>query len=232
MLAFQRYGAGIAASLAVHDTWLWQMHSTIPLEDQTHELFWRQILRWLVQEVPDPLQVSATSTRVAPAQSVELIATVVSEEYLPVNDAQVTARITDPFGAEQVLPLSWNLERDGEYTGSFLPAVDGPYEVEVDAVDGDRTLTSPPLHIQAGVLDEELRSGAMRGNLLRRIATETGGQFYTIDALEGLPEALRYTDRGTVVQEERDLWDLPIFFFALLLLFFAEWIVRRRRGLA
>jgi len=232
MLAFQRYGAGIAASLAVHDTWLWQMHSTIPLEDQTHELFWRQVLRWLVQEVPDPLQVSATSTRVAPAQSVELIARVVSEEYLPVNDAQVTARITDPFGAEQVLPLTWNLERDGEYRGSFLPAADGPYEVEVDAIDGDRSLTSPPLHIQAGVLDEELRSGAMRGNLLRRIATETGGQFYALDALDGLPEALRYTDRGTVVQEERDLWDLPIFFFLLLALFFAEWIVRRRRGLA
>ena len=232
ILAFQRYGAGIAASLAVHDTWLWQMHADIPLEDQTHELFWRQILRWLVQEVPDPLQVSAASTRVAPAQPVELIARVVSEEYLPVNDAQVTARITDPFGAEQVLPLTWNLERDGEYRGSFLPAADGPYEVEVDAIDGDRSLTSPPLHIQAGVLDEELRSGAMRGNLLRRIATETGGQFYTLDALEGLPEALRYTDRGTVVQEERDLWDLPIFFFLLLSLFFAEWIVRRRRGLA
>ncbi len=155
-----------------------------------------------------------------------------SEEYLPVNDAQVTARITDPFGAEQVLPLTWNLERDGEYRGSFLPTADGPYEVEVDAMDGDRSLTSPALHIAAGVLDEELGSGAMRGNLLRRIASETGGQFYTMDALDGLPEALRYTDRGTVVQEERDLWDLPIFFFLLLSLFFAEWIVRRRRGLA
>ena len=31
---FQRYGAGISAILAVHDTWLWQMHDEIPLEDQ------------------------------------------------------------------------------------------------------------------------------------------------------------------------------------------------------
>ena len=231
VFVFQRYGAGVSAILAVHDTWLWQMHAEIPLEDQTHERFWKQVLRWLVQEVPEPLEVSATSTWVAPAQPVELVTRVSSEEYLPVNDARVTARITDPFGAEQELELTWNLDRDGEYRGSFLPALDGPYEVEVDAIDGDRMLVAPPLHIQAGVLDEELRSGAMRGNLLRRVASETGGQFYTMDRLDGLPEALRYTDRGTVVQEERDLWDLPLFFYLLIGILFAEWIVRRRRGL-
>ena len=231
LFAFQRYGAGISSMLAVHDTWLWQMHSDISLEDQTHERFWQQVLRWLVQEVPEPLEVVATEARVAPSQPVELVARVMSEEYLPVNDARVTARITDPFGAEQELELTWNLDRDGEYRGSFLPALDGPYEVEVDALDGERLLVSPSLRVQAGVLDEELRSGSMRGNLLRRVASETGGQFYTMDALSGLPEALRYTDRGTVVQEERDLWDLPVFFFLLIGLLLLEWVVRRRRGL-
>ena len=92
-------------------------------------------------------------------------------------------------------------------------------------------LISPSLRVQAGVLDEELRSGSMRGNLLRRVASETGGQFYTMDALSGLPEALRYTDRGTIVQEERDLWDLPVLFFLLIGLLLLEWVVRRRRGL-
>jgi len=231
LFAFQRYGAGISAILAVHDTWLWQMHNAISLEDQTHERFWQQVVRWLVQEVPEPLEVAAKEARVAPSQSVELVARVMSEEYLPVNDAQVTARITDPFGAEQELELTWNLDRDGEYHGSFLPSLDGPYEVDVDALDGERMLISPSLRVQAGVLDEELRSGSMRGNLLRRVASETGGQFYTMDALSGLPEALRYTDRGTIVQEERDLWDLPVLFFLLIGLLLLEWVVRRRRGL-
>ena len=231
VFAFQRYGAGLSAVLAVHDTWLWQMHADIPLEDETHERFWQQVLRWMVQEVPEPLEAAAAETRVAPAQPVELVARVSSEEFLPVNDAQVTARIIDPFGAEEELALTWDLDRDGEYRGSFLPAVDGPYEVEVSALDGERALAAPPLHIQAGVLDEELQSGAMRGNLLRRIASETNGQFYTVGELDRLPEALRYTDRGTVVQEERDLWDLPLFFFLLMALLFAEWVVRRQLGL-
>ena len=232
VLAYQRYGAGLAAVLAVHDTWLWQMHVDIPLEDQTHQVFWQQLLRWVVQDVPEPLNAVATRNRVAPGEAVELVVRVVSEQYLPVNDARVVARIVDPFGAEQEMQLFWNLERDGEFRGSFLPAHDGPYEVEIEAVSGDRELRAPPLHIEAGVLDDELRSGAMRENLLRRIATETGGQFYTMDRLDGLPEALLYTDRGTVVQEERDLWDLPLFFFLLVGLLSAEWLLRRRSGLA
>ena len=232
VLTYQRYGAGLAAVLAVHDTWLWQMHADIPLEDQTHQVFWQQLLRWVVQDVPEPLNAVATRNRVAPGEAVELVARVVSEQYLPVNDARVVARIVDPFGAEQEMQLFWNLERDGEFRGSFLPAHDGPYEVQIEAVSGDRELRAPPLHIQAGVLDDELRSGAMRENLLRRIATETGGQFYTMDRLDGLPEALLYTERGTVVQEERDLWDLPLFFFLLVGLLSAEWLLRRRGGLA
>jgi hypothetical protein len=107
----------------------------------------------------------------------------------------------------------------------------GTYEVEVIALDGDRELIAPAVRIEAGVLDNEIRSGAMRGNLLRRIAEETGGAFFTMDQLDALPEALQYSGRGTVVQEQRDLWDLPIFFFLLVGFLSAEWLLRRRGGL-
>jgi len=229
VLAFQRYGAGVSALLAVQDIWHWQM--SLPLEDQTHERFWRQILRWLIQEVPDPLTASAVRNRVAPGEAVNVVAHLVSGEYLPVNDGQVTARITDPVGGEREIALSWNLSKDGEYLGTFTPEMAGPYEVEVLATDRDRALVAPAIRIEAGVLDEEIRSGAMRGNLLRRIAAETGGDFFTMDQLAALPEALRYSGRGTVVQEQRDLWDLPLFFFLLVGFLSAEWLLRRKGGL-
>jgi len=232
VLSFQRYGGGISALLAVHDSWLWQMHADIPLEDETHELFWQQLLRWLVQEVPEPLNATAVRNRVAPGEAVELLARVVGKDFLALNDARVTARVIDPFGGEQEFSLIWNLDRDGEYRGSFLPGADGPYEVHITAETTDGPLVSTPIHIEAGVLDEELRSGAMRGNLLRRIASETGGTYSALDNTRNLPEALRYTERGTVVQEERDLWDLPLFFFLLVGLLSAEWAIRRKGGLA
>ena len=37
VLAYQRYGAGKALALPVQDSWLWQMHADVPVEDQTHE---------------------------------------------------------------------------------------------------------------------------------------------------------------------------------------------------
>ena len=53
VLAFQRYGRGKALALPVQDSWVWQMHASMPLEDMTHENLWRQLLRWLVDGVPD-----------------------------------------------------------------------------------------------------------------------------------------------------------------------------------
>ena len=45
MLAWHRYGAGRVAVLPVRDTWRWRMHADIPLQDRTHELFWRRLVR-------------------------------------------------------------------------------------------------------------------------------------------------------------------------------------------
>ena len=49
---------GKSLAFTVHDSWLWQMHADIPLEDMTHENLWRQLLRWLVSGVPGPVTVS------------------------------------------------------------------------------------------------------------------------------------------------------------------------------
>ena len=49
---------------AVQDTWLWQMHASIPVEDATHATLWRQTLRWLVAGVPDRVELAAVDRRV------------------------------------------------------------------------------------------------------------------------------------------------------------------------
>jgi hypothetical protein len=49
----------------------------------------------------------------------------------------------------------------------------------------------------------------MRAPLLRRIAQETGGRFYTAAHVASLPEDIAYTGRGITTQEEKDLWDMP-----------------------
>ena len=67
---------------------------------------------------------------------------------------------------------------------------------------------------------------------LRRIAEETGGRFYTPDALPALPEDVRYAGRGVTSVEERELWHMPIVLMLLVGLVCAEWGYRRAVGLA
>jgi hypothetical protein len=72
----------------------------------------------------------------------------------------------------------------------------------------------------------------MRSPLLQRIADETGGEFYTPETVQRLPEDMSYTEGGTTVRERRDLWDMPALFLLLIGLVASEWGYRKLRGLA
>ncbi len=64
VLAYQRYGRGKAIAFPVQDSWLWQMHADIAVEDMTHENYWRQLMRWLVDGVPDHVEAHTSADRV------------------------------------------------------------------------------------------------------------------------------------------------------------------------
>jgi hypothetical protein len=68
--------------------------------------------------------------------------------------------------------------------------------------------------------------------LLRRIADETGGRYYSLQTVSGLPQDIVYTEKGVTTTEQLDLWDMPIVFFLLAGLLAAEWMLRRARGMA
>ena len=84
----------------------------------------------------------------------------------------------------------------------------------------------------AGVKKRPPVSSAMRAPLLKRIAEDTGGRFFTPTNAASLPEAISYSGRGVTVVEERELWDMPALFIALVGFVAAEWGYRRMKGLA
>ena len=77
VLAYQRYGRGKAIAFPVQDSWLWQMHADIPVEDMTHENYWRQLMRWLVDGVPDHVEAHTSADRVEAGETVTITADVV-----------------------------------------------------------------------------------------------------------------------------------------------------------
>ena len=232
VMAFQGYGKGRSMVLAVQDTWLWQMDHTVPLEDQSHETFWKQLLRWLVSETPDPVEAEPERESVEAGEPVTLEATVLDEGFVEVNGASVTARVTTPTGEARELPMEWSVAEDGRYTVSFTPEMEGLFEVSVDAGRDTVTLGSAETSVRVAPGGEEYRNPHQRRSLMERIAEETGGRYYTEETASQLPEDLQFSGGGVTVTEERDLWDMPVLFLLLAGLLGAEWGYRRKRGLA
>ncbi len=230
LLAFHRYGRGKAIVLGAQDTWLWQM--VPPLEDMSHETFWRQLLRWLVDGVPDQVNVVVPQDGAAPGEPVEIAADVGDEAYLRVNSGRVVASITTPSGASVDVPLEWTVDEDGEYRAMWVPSEIGMHAVTVRSIRGGDTLYSRPASFDVAESRSEFFGASMNRPLLERIASETGGRFYTPADMATLPEDLSVTGRGATVIEEKDLWDMPIVLLLLLAFVSAEWLYRRRRGLA
>jgi uncharacterized membrane protein len=232
VLVMQRYGRGRSMALTVQDTWLYQMHASMPLEDMTHENLWRQLLRWLVDGVPDNVELLTSSERVESGEPVTLTAEVVDKSFVEVNDAQVVAHLRGPDGTSTDVPMQWTGERNGEYRATYTPAADGIYAGTVDAVRDGKAIGTGTVHLRAAPSDAEYFDATMHAARLERVASETGGKFYTADTVASMPDDLKYAARGVSTVEQRDLWHMPIVLLLFVALVTAEWGYRRAVGMA
>ena len=232
VLAYQRYGAGKSLAFPVQDSWTWQMDAAIAIDDETHETFWRRLLRWLVEGVPNQVVARLPREEVEPGEAAEVIAEVDDPSYLELNNSHVAAMVTSPLDNLIDVPMEWTVERDGEYKGSFVPDEVGLYELRVEASRDDVGLGSDVVYIRSAPSDSEYYDAGMRAPLLRRIADETGGRFYTTDTVSLLPEDIRYVGSGVTLVEELELWDMPALLLLLAGLVLGEWSYRRVRRLA
>jgi uncharacterized membrane protein len=232
VLAYQRYGRGKSIAFPVQDSWQWQMHASIRVEDQTHENFWRQMLRWLVDGVPDVVETRPLTDRVEAGQPVTLTADVVDPRFVELNDANVVAHVTSPSGKVSAIPLQWTGERNGQYRATMPTAETGWYEAKVDATRDGKPVGTGVTHVRTAPDDAEYFDAAMHAPLLKRIAQETGGRFYPADNVATLPEDLKYSGRGVTAVEERELWHMPALLMALVGTLCAEWALRRYWRLA
>lgn len=232
LLSWQRYGRGLSVAFAAQDSWLWRMHATIEVEDETHRTFWRQMLRWLVDGVPDQVMVEASPRRVAPGEAVRIEARVADGTHVEVNDAAVVATVTAPSGQVTEVPLDWSLREDGSYAGTFRALEAGLHRIDAISRRGRDTIASQPAALLADDRGADVEQAELRAALLRRIADATGGRYYPIADASALADDVIYTDAGVTVREAHDLWDMPAVFLLLALLLGAEWGYRRWRGLA
>jgi hypothetical protein len=211
--------------MATATTWRWRMR--LPHEDQRHSEFWRQLLHALVVATPPRISLDAEPRISGDGAPVELEATVQDPEFKPINDASVNVEIEGEDGSHSTQRLPASGRGDGHYRAVITPPSEGLYRLQMSATKGKDTLGDAVLHTRRidGLL-EHFETQQHRA-LLERLAAETGGRYWSLQDLAGLPEAIRYSKAGMVERQTLDLWNLPIVFLALALLKGGEWLLRR-----
>jgi uncharacterized membrane protein len=225
LLVTQRFGRGSTWLLATASTWRWRMR--LPSEDKRHAEFWRQVVHALVVATPPRISLEAERRIVGDGTPLQLEAWVQDAEFKPVNDAQVKVQLLGEDGSESTQVLGSSGRGDGHYRAALAPQSPGLQRLQMTATRGKEVLGEALLHARRSDGQQEHFETQQHRALLERLAAETGGRYWTLQDLAGLPEAIRYSRAGMVERQTLDLWNLPIVFLWLLLLKCGEWLLRR-----
>lgn len=231
LLVEQRYGRGRSLALLASDTWRWRME--LPSSNTTHETFWRQLLRYLVSTTPRRFEVRSALDSYVPGDEVRVVAEVHDALFEAVTDATVVATITEPDGGKVELPLEASVE-DGasRYVGVYRARLPGSHEIKMVSRGGERGTGEASASFLVSERSREFFEAAPNVALLKRIAAETGGRYFPLDEAAALVDEVSLVEGRHSERVRRDLWDMPINFLLLIGLVGAEWLLRKRQGLA
>ncbi|HYF51243.1 MAG TPA: glutamine amidotransferase, partial [Planctomycetota bacterium] len=234
ILAVQNYGRGRAAAFCTGGSWAWRM--SVPTDDEIQEKFWRQLVRWLAVGSKENVSVTLDRDIYAKGEPVIIRATVLGQSLEAVNDAVVKCKVQDPFGNTEEFDMPWILTQDGVYQCRYETREHGDHKVMVNV----QIPNLKPIDVQTSFPVTqpflEFNNAGLNENLLRQMAEITGGKYFNEKDAAGLVSELKALtvnqERAGTYVEEKDLWDMPVFFILLVALLGCEWSARRRAGLA
>ena len=230
-LVAQRFGNGRVGAMMLADIWRWGF--SIPENRPDMEKAWRQLVRWLIADVPErvSLQLEAAGDGAVKAR-VE----VHDEEFEPMVDARVKIEIANAQSdSEEAVELSATASdtEPGVFEVTFVPHESGATTILARAEDttGKEVGKATEGWASNGAADEFRRLEPNR-DLLAAIAEGTGGEVLEPDQLDEFAARLPQMEAPETRTWSRSLWHTPLVFLMVLACFAAEWIFRRQSGMA
>jgi uncharacterized membrane protein len=231
-LVAQPYGKGRSAAVLIGDLWRWGLKRSDPTQDD-FERSWRQTVRWLVADVPGRVQVRATPTAGTASPAVELAVRTTDAEFLPLDNATVSVRVTKPNREELTLPAEADAREAGAYSVRFVPREPGAYRAvaTVTAPDGSQVGRREVGWCVQPEADEFARLEPNR-EVLEAVASRTKGEAIAADGLPAFVEGLPSREAPNMEVWTAPLWHRGWYFLVAVFCLMAEWGIRRRSGSA
>jgi len=228
LLITQNYGRGRTAIFSTGGSWRWQMLQ--PLADKSHEMFYQQLLRWLVADTPRRVTTSTPKQVISDESHATIRAEVRDRTYLQASDAKTEAHVLGPGGIAETIEMRPDPIEQGVFTADYTTPKPGSYLVEVVATRGTEELGRDTITLRREDGVAENFHTQQNRELLEKLSSETGGRYYKPQDAQKLGTDISYSEAGINIRETLDLWDMPILFLLLIALRAAEWVFRRKWG--
>jgi len=216
-------GSGELVVSGVLDAWRYREP-----EQSQFDGVWRALVADAAAAAPSPLEVSLASAVLTPGERTEVHATLrdasLAESSPNQPRAPLSAMIDTPEGPVGV--SLWPEAAPGRYRGTFrAPSVPGSYRL---AATGDGFRAEAPLVVAANVA----RATPDESDLVAAWSRSHGGQAVAAAALRDLAPALERVLRPAARTETWYPMRSPWWIVPFTMLLGAEWLWRRRQGLA
>ena len=237
-LVVQRLGRGRTAALTVGDVWRWGFHDTAAHQDM--DKFWRQLMRWLVTDVPNQVELTVEPQPEDASGAVRLQVRVRDQTFQPLDNAGVSVEV-QPVMMESTAGAATNSIRlatepsgteAGLYQATYVPRITGGYKATAFVTNA---IGAEVGHAEAGwstdLAAEEFRSLTPNVALLESIARKTGGEIIPAGKLAEFARNLPHRRAPVMDSWTFPLWHTPAMFAFALACFLGEWGLRRWKGM-
>lgn len=223
---------GKRKSIAVMTYGIWRWDLLMWGTGKTNENYLRLIknaLRWLTTEDDSKLVKVTTNKEIyRSGEEVKFTAQVYYENYEPADGAEVTAQVRS---ADETQSLTLENIGEGRYEGSFQVLEGGDYEFTGTAHEQGRVLGKDTGSFTVEEFSLEYQNTRMNEALLRKIAAESGGRFFTAANFDTLSQLLSFPEKYITHKNEWEIWNKVPMLIACIVLLGSEWLIRKRKGM-
>ena len=232
----QRFGNGRTAAVLIGDLWRWGLKDAELHQDM--DKAWRQLVRWLVADIPKRVELETEPNLSDPNQSTMLRVRVRGKDFQPLDNVN-TSIVVEQMSAVGTnrttvrLTAEPSVTEPGVYEATYIPREAGAYEARAVATSS------------AGVEEGKVAAGwasnigneefqALKPNiaLLENLARVSGGELIPAANLKAFAESLPNRKVPLMETASTPLWHRSLVFLFALACFIGEWGIRRWKGLA
>lgn len=234
-LVVQRFGLGRTAALTIGDVWRWGMRNAEARKDM--ERAWRQLLRWMVADVPGRVSLTAEPVPGDAAGAVRLQVRVRDAQWQPVDNATVTLEIESAI-AEGTPPAPLKLtaqpstDEAGLSEATFVPRSAAAFRAKAVALNA---VGAEEGRAEAGWVSDpaavEFASLVPNRAPLEELARRTGGRVLEMSELGAWAKDLPVEKAPVMETWTQPLWHTPWIFLLAVACLCGEWAWRRTHGM-